>query len=519
MIIPFGQRWRRLGVLWGVPALLAGGAPRSLAAADEPFAVHRLEAPGRPLALVAARLAGSGGPARRELWLASIEGEPPGERRSLFRFRPAEGGSLPLHPDPRIEMPAEVIGFDLGDLDPAPGLELLRVSAGELRILGAGGARVLRVLPLEPPLPFPARARGLTRLPCVGDWAGDGRPRALLPDVGGARLVALDDGSVQRLELPVVADYETRETGPPAVDELLVARLAWPTLMQADDDGDGRLDLFALSRFTLSVHRSGPAGLPSAPSRTLALRAFTLAEELRHEATSLRLVARDLDGDGRADLVVHRNAGTLLRSHASTDVHRNRGSGIALHDPPDARLVVENGISTLEVVDVDADGAPELLEARLQFGILQLVRLLTTRRVELELRVWTLARPGLAALTTSWSGAVTLPLDFAQGRVDGLTPTAAGDWNGDGRRDLLYGPMAGELAIQLGTAESAGPGFGPRVATQALPVTGQALVADLDGDGLDDLVLHDPRAAAGGVRLLHNRGRLPGTPAQLRAGP
>ena len=45
---------------------------------------------------------------------------------------------------------------------------------------------------------------------------------------------------------------------------------------------------------------------------------------------------------------------------------------------------------------------------------------------------------------------------------------------------------------------------------------GAARVADLDGDGLDDLVVYDPLDEKGAVQVLWNRGALPGTAPRLQ---
>jgi hypothetical protein len=320
------------------------------------------------------------------------------------------------------------------------------------------------------------------------------------------------DAPARPLPLPVPTDYTTLNPEPPAHDGLLTARIAWPALRLADDNGDGRPDLFALSRFAVWVFVTSGQGLPSAPTRKLALRPFTLDEELRHETTALRAIARDIDGDGLADLVIDRGAGTLLRSRHSTEIYFNRGRGVALSAAPDARIQLNGSLAVVDLVDLDGDGRIELFQTTVTFGIIQLIRMLVTRRIEADLRVYALAGPGAFGVEPAWSGRVSLRLDFAAGRVADLTPTTAGDWNGDRIRDLLYGAGTNRLGIRLGRSEGAEPGFGSQVATQDLPEARAVEVFDVDGDGLDDLILFDRRDLEGRIHILRNRGVLPGTP-------
>ena len=93
-----------------------------------------------------------------------------------------------------------------------------------------------------------------------------------------------------------------------------------------------------------------------------------------------------------------------------------------------------------------------------------------------------------------------------------------GDWNADGLRDLLHGESLERIAIRLGERGPRGAAFAGVSAQQAVAPADKALVADLDGDGLDDLALFDSLREDGGVEILRNRGALPGSPTEIRSG-
>lgn len=495
-------------------ALCLGAAP---ARAADPFEHVPLPVQGRPVQVFA--VDPGAGARGADLVVVCVEGAPPDERRHLWVLRAAALGAGGVGPALRVPVPPEAVAFDLADLDPAPGLEVVLLSRNGLEIVSpaAPAARVVGRISFSPPAPLPPRTRSFSRMRLVDDWSADGGVAAAVPSLEGARLVRLDGASQQTLELPIVTEYWTPQRGPPAYDGILEANLQWPQLARADDDGDGRPDVFALGRYGAAVFRANGERLGPAPSRAMPLRPFSPEEELRPETTRARLFARDLDGDGLGDLVVHRSSGTLLGSYASTEIHRNPGGGAELARPAEVRLEAGAGVADVDLADLDGDGRVEVVQSLVSFGLVQVLRFLTTRRVEVELSVWALRPPGISRAERVWQQAVALPVDFGAGRVEGLLPTAEGDWNGDGRRDLLYGVGAGEIAIHLGAPLPAGPGFGERVASQAIPPASWAVVADVDGDGLDDLIVYDDFASEGVVHLLRNRGILPGTQAGLRA--
>jgi hypothetical protein len=64
-----------------------------------------------------------------------------------------------------------------------------------------------------------------------------------------------------------------------------------------------------------------------------------------------------------------------------------------------------------------------------------------------------------------------------------------------------------------------GPGstYRERAARQELDTEGVLNPGDLDGDGLVDFVLSNPRRLDAPIRLLTNRGALPGTRPRMRS--
>jgi len=483
-------------------------APVERSAPGAPFERSTLALPGHPLE--AWSIAAGGG---ERLVAVSVVGSPPDERRHLTVFAPAPGGGVAQ--EASVALPAEAVSFDLADLEPGGPPELALLSAERLavRTLGAGAA-VERTL--APALPLPPPTRGFVRQPFLARWDGGARASALLPALGGLLLLPLDGGPAHPLAFPLYAFYFAGDEGAGVRPGVLQSLVTWPELATGDDDGDGRPDVFALSRYDVAVYRSGPGGLPSAPSRRVTLRPFTDEEELRFLASSVSLFARDLDGDGLVDLVQHKTFGTLLRSHATTSVWRNPGNGADPNAPPDGRIEGSGGFGSIFLEDLDGDGRLEAVQLLVPSGAMQLVRAVLTDTVQARLRAFQFSGTGFAA-EPGFADDLTLPIETREGRVAGILPTVTGDFDGDGLRDLAFGESLVSLAFRLGVRGARGPGFGPVVARQPLAPSDRAVVGDFDGDGLDDVAAWDTRQGAG-LALLRNRGRL-ARPGELREEP
>jgi len=496
-----------LAVLVAFAASLSPTSP-ALAQRDDPFTVTDVAVPGRVLDAFVAR------DDQGRAWLAALtaEGMPPDEKRYVTLF--AEGdqvGSV------AIPVSHAVAALDVADLGGAAGCELLLLEATRLRILDARGAP-LRSIPLDPPLPLPPRSRGLGRLDFARDWRGDGTISAVLPDVAGLRVVPLtSDAPTQTLALPFSSVYGDLQPLSPIREGYFRMELRWPNLASADDDGDGTPDLVATTRYALTTFRGIPGGFAAKPQRVRRFPPFTFEEERRADTNLLLPSLGDLDGDGDADLVVHRTTGMLSGSRAETRIHANLGGGADPLGTPVGSLSVEGGVAGADLEDLDGDGRAELIQTVLPFGLAQLARILVRSQAELELRVYSFGTGTLGTPELRWSDDIALPFDFKTSRITTLFPKYDGDFNGDGRRDLLYGDGDGNAVIRLGVTN--GGGFGPEVASVPLGASGgQSLSADLDGDHLHEIVYWDPIVPAGRLRIARNEGKLPGSPLRLSPG-
>ena len=96
-------------------------------------------------------------------------------------------------------------------------------------------------------------------------------------------------------------------------------------------------------------------------------------------------------------------------------------------------------------------------------------------------------------------GTFTATTTTASGGPGGAYDMATGDFNGDGKLDYAAGAWTGGVWVNLGNGDGT---FGASVTTAGLAQTKSIEVADVNGDGLDDLIT----LADAGIRVLMSDG-------------
>ncbi len=228
----------------------------------------------------------------------------------------------------------------------------------------------------------------------------------------------------------------------------------------ADLDGDGRTDAATAnygtgnpSSVTIVPNISGNGQLAFASKIDLPLPA---------NSGAYNLTAADLDGDGRAELVVANNL-----SYTVT-VFRNTSSPGAISFAAGIQFATGNDPYCVSIGDLDSDGKPDLAVSNYFAGTVSLLR------------------------NTSVSGSISFaPAINVQTNV-GPRSVSIGDLDGDGMPDLA---TANELSKTISILRNtSSPGSLSFAARQDVSVNGtpyNVAVGDLDGDGKNDLAVSD----------------------------
>ncbi len=281
----------------------------------------------------------------------------------------------------------------------------------------------------------------------AADINGDGRPDLLVGNQTSNNVSVLLNTAAPGATTP---SFTTQQTFPLAGNASAIA--------VADMNGDGRLDLLvANGAATVSVLLNTTAPGAAAPS-------FAAQQAFAPGNDPASVVASDLNGDGRPDLVV----ANITAATVSVLLNTTLPGATTVSFTP-RQSFATGSFPRAAAADVNGDGRPDLLVAN-QFSSTVSVLLNTTA-------------PG--ALAPSFAAQQTFV------NVNSPVSLVASDLNGDGRLDLVLANQGGTVSVLFNSTApgAASPSFAPQQNFAAGDLPSSVVAADLNGDGRPDLTI------------------------------
>ncbi|MCC6737424.1 MAG: VCBS repeat-containing protein [Planctomycetia bacterium] len=424
-----------------------------------------------------------------------------GKGLTVLFYKEPRGYSFREESKAEFVLPGGTAAYSFGDVDGKPGAELVALSGGGVRCWSFEGSRVVE--PGREVLAISTAFEGATLekprpRDFLRDLDGDGDLDLIVPrkDVF-AFYVQAAPGEFELAQKVPIETEATLSMGGGAFDNRLVRAISFPQFWFADFDADGKQDLMYFDGAMLRVHGRAAEGLfSSAPTRAFDFNKFVKRRRKRRDLFDFyREVSpevADVDADRKADVAIMLpGKGKVGVFRAAGEKPYTDGSVVSLAGWTFRR----EGIPMMR--DLNRDGRPDLVLLNIpQLGFWEIIEIFFSRKLEVKTFFY-LARPDGSYPQADGEFAVTVPLILSVTRETQRIETpfmmAFGDVNGDGLDDLVTKEKDDRLDIRNGTAD----GVFHKSVDRSLEVhdtRGMAaeppLVTDLNGDGLDDIVLH-----------------------------
>jgi hypothetical protein len=414
--------------------------------------------------------------------------------RDLHVF-PNEDGRFPARPAATVRLDPAVFLWTLRPLDDPKRPSLLTQGSRALQAHAPSGRGFgpPRDLVVHPSLFEGAVADNRPPVPLdfAPDLDGDGRPELLFFQRSGIWIMAFGaDGDWRcRQKLAVPVDVQTTLPFRPQLN--LSEKASIPVHAFGDLSGDGKPDLGVYREESVLIFEQGKDGLfHEAEGRDLAVE----KRKARRRYFQFDLPPRiaDVNGDGLLDVVL------VYPSKGRVHVYEGR-AGRTDFTQPDQLMVVADGWSTgTYLQDLDGDRRPDLVMGVIRkIGVIEGIQIFLSGKIDLELHVYPCQADGRFSKDPVAELSFAIPFACQVTRESAMLdlvfrPNFEGDFDGDGRRDMLVHGDATSLRIHRGTTTD----WLSKDATGRVPMspppgtlTTEPTIGDLNGDGRSDLLL------------------------------
>jgi hypothetical protein len=449
------------------------------------FARQYAQVPGKVNVVVPADVNGDG---RLDLAVSYTVGEKPNAKPHLAVFFGKPAG-FSASPEVDLDLPGDACLFDLADLngDGSQEAVVLRKWQVQSAALKSGEGGWETILSHGSGVLFPS-ANGVVQYDDFArDWNGDGAAELAIPDYGALLFYRRNDGGKFEAAGKVNEKMEGwLHATNPSTDEEQGSRVFGgvylPRVFAVESGGARALALTVGEEIWLHQLQNGKFQEKGA-------RFFlSILSEAERQAdnSNVTTIVEDLNGDGFPDLAMLKVGGSLTNFRSAVRIYAGQAGGFAAS--PAYSLDMPGFIPTLRFWDVDGDGKPELCFPWVEVGMMQIARVFMTQSLKVKALVY---RAGAAfyGKEPQLTREITMKANTERGLTFlGYPPNVSGDFDGDGKPDLLmsHGDGFGIWRNQGNLSFSSEP-----MATAAVEPWERVRLVDLNADGRCDMLAWD----------------------------
>jgi len=487
--------------------------PRAALAEDKPaFKLSTLSVADRLLSLEDEDLDLDG---LCDILIIHRKGLHPDETRWLSVFWQQADGGFSTAADQSWEIDSTAIALDIGDVTGDGGREICLLTGTGVSYYPLEDGRydpVARTLFETEDLMglFPSQ-RTIPLIDFVRDWDGNGRDEVAVYKFNGLSIFSRDRADSFTVENTLTMEPRTsvgriRTEGERELTPGLWTSYSFPAMKLIDFDADGRDDLFAIRDDRILVFRRLPDGtFESAPVYDRLFDVLTQKEKIEGIA-NVETIVYDLDTDGHADAIVTKQTAKGLSNFRGViNVFRGTAEGYAAE--PQQVIISEGTASAQSLLrDLNGDDRLDLILPSVKISISAIIRFLVTRSVPISFNIFLLQEDDRFSERPDFTKEVKFKIDFS-GDSDTQAMDLDGDYNGDKRKDFVFGTGENELSVYLGVPGGKDELFSkkPAVVVEA-EAFGDLSSPDLNNDGYSDMIIYYPNSTdkKGMVQVLMN---------------
>lgn len=424
-----------------------------------------------------------------------------GRRIDAYRLQPNSTYAPPVS----VELPKRAFLFDLFPVSAPKACDLVYVTADGVSSFAWKDAGYAAADPplVQIPTMFEGESTGSPlRYPFSSDIDGDGREDLVIPQRQRLLLYVQRDRGTFQFCQRVPVDMQVRvETGGGSIQNSVASSVRVPPYYVADFNGDRLPDLGVVQADLLLVHLQQPdRTFPTVPSYEAVVGIDKKKPRRRILTWEIPPIIEDLDGDGLADAIV------TTVGKGTTQVFHGSQAKPDFSDPAQVQQIKVDGWTFRHwVIDVNGDGRKDLVLAKVdKLGVSAALQVLITGKIDATILLFLQGPNGRFPDQVSYEKELSVPfvVAFSANSVQVESPVMVdprGDYDKDGRSDLLVKTESDELTLYLSTANAI---FDEKNAVTVKTMDTEPFsfsvfenfeplhLVDMNRDGKTDIVLH-----------------------------